>query len=63
MTNLETKIPFINIDVSKDVCKDDYVTAFSSLNEYSIEEGLVVSPNDVRQPLFERVDPNQVATN
>eukprot|EP00794_Sanderia_malayensis_P013962 gene13962-15419_t len=59
VTNLETKIPVICIDVAQRASKDDFITAFNSLDDRSIEEGLVLTGDVIQRPLFERVLPCQ----
>ena len=54
-TNLETKVPVICVDVGTDACKDEFISTFKSLEDRSIEEGLIVSKSAIHRPLFERV--------
>lgn len=56
VTNLETNIPVISIDVRQDAEKTDFEKAFASINLQSAEEGLIVSEAGIQQPLFERVN-------
>ncbi len=61
VTNLETKIPVICVDLNQNPCKDDYVMTFKSLDDHSVEEGLIVSTTKVQKPIFERVAPGKVS--
>ena len=63
VTNLETNIPVICIDVRHDAEKEDFEKAFSSINLPSTEEGLIVSEAGIQQPLFERVNTELVRSN
>ena len=63
VTNLETNIPVICIDVRHDAEKEDFEKAFASIDLPSTEEGLIVSDAGIQQPLFERVNTELVRSN
>ena len=60
VTNIETDIPVIPIDLKKNPSKEDIKAALSSIQLRSVEEGLVVSPSTMYQPILQRVDPAKV---
>ena len=54
-TNLETDVSLIPIDLGRKPSDEEVKKALLSLNLRSVEEGLVISPTAVHQPLFQRV--------
>ena len=54
--NLETDIPLIPIDFGRLPSDTEVKKVLLSLNLRSIEEGLVISPSTVHQPLLQRVN-------
>ena len=59
--NLETTIPLIPVDIGPKPTDEEVKTALLSLNLRSAEEGLVVSPSSVYQPMLQRVKEGDVA--
>ena len=57
---LESDIPVISFDISKDAIKDDFVKALVSIDMPAIEEGCIVSSSGVYRPKFERLSLKQV---
>ena len=53
--NLETEIPVIPVDLGTAPSDEEVKKALQSLNLRSVEEGLVISPSEIHQPLLQRV--------
>ena len=53
--NLETDIPLIPIDFGGIPSEEEVTKVLLSLNLRSVEEGLVISPSAIHQPLLQRV--------
>ena len=58
---LESDIPVISFDISKNASKDDFVRALASIDTPAIEEGCIVSSSGVYRPKLERLSLKQVS--
>ena len=58
--NLETDIPLIPIDFGRMPSEEEVKKVLLSLNLRSIEEGLVISPSAIQQPLLQRIKAEDV---
>lgn len=54
-TNLETEIPLIPVDIGMKPTVEEVKATLLSLKLRSVEEGIIVSPTNIHQPLFQRV--------
>lgn len=61
VTNIEVDIPLVPIDVGIQPSEEEIKAALLSLSVRSAEEGLVVTPSSVYQPMFQRVKQQALA--